>query len=137
MVIAGIGIGVVGAAAAADAVERIGACGDSLRLERLFFKRGGHFRAQHAEKIRTHVHLLHLAPDQNAQKICAVAFARGGRFTGRNGGFAVGGGSGGAIEAACRRPGEDPDEADEQKRNAKELFQNVFLLADGLPQLLW
>ena len=32
MVVAGIGIGVVGAAAAADAVERIGACGDGLRL---------------------------------------------------------------------------------------------------------
>ena len=61
----------------------------------------------------------------------------GGRFTGLSGWFTVAGGGRGIAEAACRRPGEDPDEADEQKRNAKELFQNVFLLADGLPQLLW
>ena len=66
VIVAGVGVWMVGTAAAADAVERVGARGDGLCLERLLLKRGGHFRAQHAEKVCAHVHLLNLALNLDA-----------------------------------------------------------------------
>ena len=63
VIVAGVGVRVVRAAAAADAIERVGARGDGLCLERLLLKRGGHFRAQHAEKVCAHVHLLGPRPE--------------------------------------------------------------------------
>ena len=113
VIVAGVGVRVVRAAAAADAIERVGARGDGLCLERLLLKRGGHFRAQHAEKVCAHVHLLNLALNLDAQRFCAVALAGGGDLTARQGRFRAVLCVRRVVKAACRRPGEDPDEADQ------------------------
>ena len=123
MVVAGVGVGVVGAAAAADAIERVGSRSDGLRLERFLFKRGGHLRAQHAEKICAHVHLLRLPLNLDAQVFCTVALAGGEDLARGRGRCIFVGGGGDVVEAPGRRPREQPDEADEQYGDAKQLFQ--------------
>ena len=117
----------VRAAAAADAVERVGPRGDGLRLERFLFKRGGHLCAQHAEKICPHVHLLYLALDQNAQGLCAVALAGGEKLDRGHGEWRFIGGN--SVKASGCRPREQPDEAGEQYGDAKQLFHGRSLLA--------
>ena len=49
-------------------VQRVGPRGDRLRLERLKLERGGHLRAQHAEEVFVHRHLLDRAAVQHAQR---------------------------------------------------------------------
>lgn len=49
-------------------MQRVGPRGDRLRLERLKLERGGHLRAQHAEEVFVHRHLLDRAAVQHAQR---------------------------------------------------------------------
>ncbi len=67
-VVAGVRVGMARNGALRHLVQRVGPRGDRLRLERLELERGGHLRAQHAEQVFVHRHLLDLAAVQHAQR---------------------------------------------------------------------
>ena len=67
-VVAGVRVGMARNGALRHLVQRVGPRGDRLRLERLKLERGGHLRAQHAEQVFVHRHLLDRAAVQHAQR---------------------------------------------------------------------
>ena len=94
-VVAGVGLGVIGAAAGGNLVEDVGPGRHSLGLQRLQLKGGGHFCPHDPQEVGFHIHLLELIPRHHVQRRGLVH--RGER------GFPCGGLDGNRVRIGIRR----------------------------------
>ena len=124
-VVAGIGLRMVGAAAAGDLVENVGPGRHGLCLQGLLLEGGGHFRPDHTNQIGLHIQGLELIPHQDVQRRDLV-HSRPGRFLRRGFGLRrllrriVRFGGGGRSQLRYRLPGGSPPQPGEEEKQENQ-----------------